>query len=149
MRLRSAAIALACAASLGRWAGPRPALRVYSGSGQLLATAPAAGGFALSFIHSINLTPVDEEFSVSAGGELVLERMLFDQLSTGMPSGDEDGFELAGGRFATRPGRRYGSISLRVSPVPGHVLSAGGRVRPLSAWAPPGGLLELRAAETP
>lgn len=76
----------------------------------------------------------------------MLQRMLFEQLSTGMPSGDDDGFAVEGGRFATRPHRSLRELQLRVSPVPGHVLTVGGVTKPLTRWAPPGGLLILRAA---
>jgi len=148
MRIRAAAVALACAASMARWAGPEPALRVFGESGESgepLATMVVGDGFTLSFIHSINLSPVDEEFAVD-DGSLLLRRMSFDQMSTGMPSGDEDGFAVEDGRFVTRPNRRYPEIAVRVSPVPGHVLSVGGRARPLTDWAPVGGLLVLRAS---
>lgn len=137
--------ALAILASLGRWLGPRPALAIYDETRTPLAAVAAPEGFALSFIHSINLSPVDEEFVIE-GDELVLVKTLFEQLSTGMPSGDEDGFAIEDGKFVTRPGRRFREIQVRISPVPGHKLSVGGRIRPLTRWAPPGGLLILKAA---
>ncbi|MBU0926272.1 MAG: DUF1850 domain-containing protein, partial [Spirochaetes bacterium] len=142
-------MALACAASALRWIGPGPALRIYGGSGVPLATISVPAGFTLSFIHSINLSPVDEAFSAGTDGYVTLERMLFDQMSTGMPSGDEDGFAVVGGRFCTTPYRRLREIAVRVSPIPGHDLRAGGRVRPLTRWAPAGGLLVMRAVARP
>ncbi len=143
---RGIAVALACAASLLRWAGAGPGLRLYGESGAVLATIDVPDGFTLSFMHSINLSPVDEEFTVSADGSILLERVLYNQMSTGMPSGDEDGFAVVDGRFATTPRRRLDEIAVRVSPIPGHVLTAGGATRPLTRWAPVGGLLTLRGA---
>jgi len=146
-KLRGAAVALAFAASILRWTGSAPAVRVYDESRLLLATVAVPDGFALSFIHSINLSPVDEDFSVSGDGSIKLERVRFDQMSTGMPSGDEDGFAVVDGRFTTKPGRNLPEIAVRVSPIPGHTFGSGGRVRPLTYWAPIGGLLVFRAAE--
>lgn len=125
------------------WAGDGSTLRLFGHDGLALATFSAPDGFSLSFVHSINLSPVDEFFSVGSG--LVLERTEFDQLSTGMPSGAEDGFSLEGGRFVTRPMRRIGALALRVSPVPGHVLGISGRRIPLTRWARPGGLLIFKS----
>lgn len=146
MRYRSAAVALACAASLLSRYGPSRALRIHDEAGRPLATLTIPATFTLSFMHSVNLSRVDEEFSVGEDGSLTLERVLFDQLSTGMPSGDEDGFSVVGGRFETRPGRRFDAIAVRISPVPGHELEANGRARPLTYWAPTGSMLRFSAA---
>ena len=143
MRLGSIAVMLACAASVGRWAGPHPALRIHDESGLLLTTIGVPDGFTISYIHSINLSPVDEVFAI-ADGALLLEREVFEQLSTGMTSGDEDGFAVENGKFVTRPMRRFADIAIRVSPVPGHVLRVGRIIRPLTGWAPVSGLLLLR-----
>ena len=119
------------------------------GTGAPLATLATPTGFVLSYVHSINLSPVDEEFSIGADGILTLERMSFDQMSTGMPSGDGEGFAVEGGRYVTRPGRRMASIPVRVSPVPGHRLTVGGRTRPLTRWGRPGDLLVLETVPAP
>jgi hypothetical protein len=146
MRLWSAAAMLALAASVAPLAGPRPALVILDEARRPLSTIAVPRGFTVSFIHSINLSPVDEEYIIDGSGSIILERMLFDQLSTGMPSGGEDGFAVEDGRFATRPHRRFDEIQVRVSPVAGHSLGHGGEMHPLTRWAPAGGLLILRAA---
>lgn len=124
--------------------GPR--LWIFDSQGRALASMRAPRGFSLHFIHSINLSPVDEEFAVTSGGELLLNRVLFDQFGTGMPTGEEDGVRMEEGRYATRPSRIYPEIALRVSPVPGHELRINGAALALKRWAEPGGLLILRAA---
>jgi hypothetical protein len=149
MKAWPAAAMLVLAASMAPWAGPRPALVILDEARRPLSTIAVPRGFTVSFIHSINLSPVDEEYVVDAAGEIILERMLFDQLSTGMPSGDEDGFAVEGGRFATRPRRRFKEIQARVSPVPGHSLEHDGKKQALTRWAPVGGLLILRGARMP
>ena len=146
MRYRSAAVALACAASLLTRYGPARALRIRDEAGRPLATIAIPATFTLSFMHSVNLSRVDEEFSVGEDGSLTLERVLYDQMSTGMPSGDEDGFAVVDGRFETRPGRRFDEIAVRISPVPGHELRENGRRRPLTYWAPIESLLRFSAA---
>lgn len=146
MKIRSMAVALACAATILRWAGPIPTLRIYDASDLVLATILVPDGFGLSFIHSINLSPVDEDFSVQNDGSIMLERVVFDQMSTGMPSGDENGFRILDGRFCTTPLLRLPEIGVRVSPVPGHVLRVRGTTQPLTRWAPISGLLVFRTA---
>jgi len=141
---RAIALALALVAPLLADSG-NAGVRVRNGAGLVLASFPSARDFTLGYVHSINLSPVDERFLVPGDGTLVLDRVTFDQLSTGMPSGDEDGFAVENGRFVTRPGRVLDRIALRVSPVPGHEMRIGGRVLPLTRWAPPGGLLYLEA----
>lgn len=146
MKIGTLAIALACAIPMVGPAGREPTLRIYGETGAPLATIVVKDGFTLSFIHSVNLSPVDEEFIVDGDGRLRLVRMSFDQMSTGMPSGDEDGFHIEDGRFVTVPDRTFSDLAVRVSPVPGHVLSANGWTRALTDWAPVGGLLVFRAA---
>lgn len=142
------AVVLACAASILRWAGPEPTLRIYGESGILEASIPVQNGFTISFIHSVNLSKVDEEFIANDDGSITLVRERFDQLSTGMPSGNEDGFAIESGHFITRPGRRFPGIAVRVSPVAGHLLRIGNKERPLTNWAPVSGLLVFSAAGT-
>ena len=146
MSVRSVAVVLACAASILRWGGATPTLRIYGETGVPLATIAVQDGFTISFVHSVNLTPVDEEFIANDDGSITLVRERFDQLSTGMPSGDEDGFAIENGHFVTKPNRRFPEIAVRVSPVAGHLLGIGTQERPLTYWAPVAGLLVFNAA---
>ena len=92
---------------------------------------------------------MDEDFSVAPDGTIVLERMYFDQFSTGMPSGSDDGFVVKDGRFVTYPGRTMKDIALRVSPLAGHTMTIRGKTVPLTRWAGTGSLLRLRGLEHP
>jgi hypothetical protein len=121
-----------------------PELRIQAEDSLILGTIQVPDGFRIRFIHSINLSPVDEEFRIAQEGTIILERMVYDQFSTGMPSGDDDGFVVEGGRFVTYPGRSMNEIALRVSPLEGHTMTYGGRTVPLTHWADKGALLRLR-----
>lgn len=78
------------------------------------------GRFAHVYIHSINLSRVDEEFTVERNGVLHLETLRYDQMSSGMPSDSEDGFSIEDGRFVLSISRRFRELPVRVSPVAGH-----------------------------
>ena len=135
---------LGVVASILYGASPDPLLRIQAEDGLILGSFRVPEGFRITFIHSINLSPVDEVFSIAPDGTIILERMLFDQFSTGMPSGDDDGFVIKGGRFVTYPGRAMNEIALRVSPLAGHTMTIRGKTVPLTRWAGTGSLLRLR-----
>jgi hypothetical protein len=124
--------------------GKVPVVRIINADGTVQATMPVPDGFALTFIHSINLSPVDEYFYVDSGGTIVMDRMVYNQMSTGMPSGDEDGFAIENGRFVVRPQRHLAELAIRVSPVPGHAFVTNGKRRELTRWGSPGALLIIK-----
>ncbi len=126
--------------------GARGRLWIYAEDGRLFAALPAEGGFAISFIHSINLSPVEEFFSLGSESSLILGKVTFAQFGTGMPTGDDEVIGMEDGLYVTKPARRFDSIELRVSPVPGHELKLDGETIPLTRWVPPGGMLRLRAS---
>ncbi|MBN1243808.1 MAG: DUF1850 domain-containing protein [Spirochaetales bacterium] len=78
------------------------------------------GRFAHVYVHSINLGRVDEEFAVEPNGVLRLERLRYDQMSSGMPSESEGSFALEDGRFVLTITRSFRELPVRVSPVAGH-----------------------------
>lgn len=147
MKLKTTYAFIVCVASLALWTGQRPALRVYDESRRLLATLACSEGFYISYIHSIHLTPVDEEFIIGDEGKLRLVRMQFNQLSTGMPYDGDEGFSVENGRFTVYPNRDFKEILLRVSPVPGHAIRLKNANYKLTKWTKAGGLLILKAAE--
>jgi hypothetical protein len=131
-------------ASILYGACPEPMLRIQAEDGMILGSLRVPDGFRITFIHSINLSPVDEDFRIAPDGTIILERMIFDQFSTGMPSGTDDGFVVKDGRFVTYPERAMREIALRVSPLAGHTMTIKGRTVPLTRWAGIGALLRLR-----
>jgi hypothetical protein len=137
-------LTLGILASILYGASPVPAVRIQAEDNLILGTLLVPDGFRVSFIHSINLSPVDEDFRISPEGKIILERMIFDQFSTGMPSGSDDGFVVKDGRFVTYPDRSMKEIALRVSPLRGHTISYQGETVALTRWAETGSLLRLR-----
>jgi len=95
-------------------------------SGRLRGTWPLAesGGFAIEFIHSVNMSPVRETFRVREGW-LVLESVRFYAFGAGVQS------DLGEGQVLTRDGDAMvisgfngalREINLMVGTVPDHVL---------------------------
>lgn len=107
------------------------------------------GTFVHRFVHSVHLSDVDEEYTIEADGSLRLTATRFDTLGVGIPSDAEGGFSQEGNRFVLRMDRRYRSLPIRVSPLPGHVILTGGRVYPLSTWIAPEDLAILEARIIP
>lgn len=61
--------------------------------GEVLFSHPVRVGesFSISFIHSVNLSPVEEIFEVRRAGELALTALEFETFGAGMPTELEPG----------------------------------------------------------
>ncbi|HSV56035.1 MAG TPA: DUF1850 domain-containing protein [Magnetospirillaceae bacterium] len=149
--LRLGIPALAAAAAIYAALLPRvTVLIIRDGRGAVLARLDLNDGrFVHRYVHSVNLTDVDEEYSVEKDGMLRLTAARFDTLGVGMPYEAEKGFSREGNRFVLRMDRSFRRIPLRVSPLPGHVVLAGGRAHPLDRWAKAGELVILEAGSIP
>lgn len=143
----AAALAAAAGSLLVPWI---PVLVIRDGQEKTLARIVCRNGtFIHRYVHSVHLTDVDEEYSIEPDGSLRLTATRFDTLGVGIPYDAEGGFSLEGNRFVLRMDRRYRSLPIRVSPIPGHVVVAGGRVYPLSTWVAPEDLAILEARIIP
>ena len=60
-----------------------------------------------------------------------------------MPNDAEGGFRLEDGRFVLALSRRFESIDVRVSPVPGHGIRLGETMLQFTDWAPAGSLIRI------
>ena len=107
------------------------------------------GTFVHRYVHSVHLSDVDEEYTIESGGILRLTATRFDTLGVGIPYDAEGGFSQDGNRFVLRMDRKYRSLPIRISPLPGHMIIAGGREYPLSRWIHPGDLAILKARFIP
>jgi len=76
--------------------------------------------FSHVYVHSINLSAVDEDFFVSQDGWLELYRLRYADTSSGMPSDGEAGFSNPDGLFVLDVSRKFKELPIRVSPVAGH-----------------------------
>lgn len=149
--LRFWILAAALVVTAGLLLVPRtPALVIRNGRGETLARIICRDGtFIHRYVHSVHLSDVDEEYTIEGDGGLRLTATRFDTLGVGIPFDAEGGFSQEGNRFVLRMDRRYRSLPIRVSPIPGHVVVTGGRVYPLSTWIAPGDLAILEARMIP
>lgn len=76
--------------------------------------------FSHVFVHSINLSLVEEAYKLSTDGALELYRLIYADTSSGMPSEGESGFYTSDGFFVLDVARNFKELPIRVSPVPGH-----------------------------
>ncbi len=104
--------------------------------------------FALNFIHSVQKTPVHEFFLISNDNKLILEKTTYHSLGVGLPFSDENGeFLNKEGEFVLNMHREFESIPIRVSPIPQHSITVGGKDYPLLDFVEPEGLLTIRAKD--
>jgi hypothetical protein len=104
--------------------------------------------FVLSFIHSVQKTPVHEYFVISGDNKLVLDKTTYHSLGVGLPFSEENGkFISKNGEFVLNMHREFESIPIRVSPIPKHSITIGGKEYPLLDFADPEDLLTIRAKD--
>ncbi|MEJ5230333.1 MAG: DUF1850 domain-containing protein [Pseudothermotoga sp.] len=80
------------------------------------------GKFTLTFVHSVEKTPVYELYEIQEDGSLHLYETRYSSLGAGLPSDGEGGFEMENGLFRVKVSRVFKEISLRVSFLDGHGL---------------------------
>jgi hypothetical protein len=125
-------------------------LQVLDGDGIVKARFELPDGvFDHVYLHSVHRSPVAERFRVEsdgcAGATMRLYELRFRDSGVGMPSEVEGGYRLEGDTFVLAMNRSFKTIPLRVSPVVGHGLSAGGVFHPFLSWAAVGRPLVLSA----
>ncbi|TYP50899.1 DUF1850 domain-containing protein [Thermosediminibacter litoriperuensis] len=85
------------------------------------------GEFTLTFLHSIEKTPVYERYSISGDNTLTIKEVRFYSLGTGLPFSPEGSFKNENGEFVVKQSKTLDKISLWVSPLPGHAVIVDGR----------------------
>mgnify|MGYP000978323464 CR=1 FL=1 len=104
--------------------------------------------FALSFIHSVQKTPVYEYFYISDDNTLILEKTKYFSLGVGLPFTEEHGsFANEDGTFIVNLNREFDVLPIRISPIPEHNLTIGNKTYPLTNFAEPENLLNFRAKD--
>ncbi len=76
--------------------------------------------FILTFVHSVEKTPVYEFYEVLADGTLYLYKTRYSSMGAGLLFQAEGSFEIKDGFFEAEIFRKFKEISLRVSHLDGH-----------------------------
>ncbi|HHX23787.1 MAG TPA: DUF1850 domain-containing protein [Thermoanaerobacterales bacterium] len=105
--------------------------------------------FTLSYIHSVQKTPVYEVFEIDEDNKLILKETTFSSLGVGLPFTEENGvFRNEQGKFKlTGLNREFTSIAIRVSPIPKHTIIIGENTHPLLSIVAPDDLVKIAAAD--
>jgi len=105
--------------------------------------------FTLSFIHSVQKTPVYEMYYIDDDNNLILKETRYYSLGVGLPFTAENGhFSNENGEFRiTGLNRKFPSISIMVSPIPGHVIIIGDKEYPLLSFTKPEESINIKAVE--
>ncbi|NLZ52645.1 MAG: DUF1850 domain-containing protein [Thermoanaerobacteraceae bacterium] len=105
--------------------------------------------FTLSYIHSVQKTPVHEVFKIDEDNRLILTETTFSSLGVGLPFTEENGdFRNEEGKFKlTGLNREFTSIAIRVSPIPKHTITVGEKTYFLLSFVAPDDLVKITAAD--
>lgn len=131
---------------------PRSYLQVVGESGPAFFLPFSRGEtFSVYYLHSVEKTPVLENFTVGEGGRLLLAATEYRSLGVGLSFLEEEGKLVnEGGRFIlTGQNRSFGELCLRVSPVAQQALLYRGRRIDLNGLYPPGSLVRIRVVRRP
>jgi Uncharacterized conserved protein len=102
--------------------------------------------FSLKYTHSVQKTPVSENFVIVAADELILDSTVYQTYGVGLPFLPSEGhFEQQGDKFVlTGLERRFDKISVHAGPIAKLVLETGNQVVPLYAFHEGGALVTIR-----
>jgi hypothetical protein len=111
-------------------------------------TIPVSKGdtFSLKYTHSVQKTPVVENFSIVAADELVLESTVYQTYGVGLPFLPGEGhFVRQGNDFIlTGIGRRFDKLSVHAGSIAGLVLEVHNQTIPLYALHEGGAFVSIR-----
>ncbi|WP_276273506.1 DUF1850 domain-containing protein [Haloarcula litorea] len=121
-----AILVVVCVGSAGAVPTERVLVAADAETGETYLTAPVENGttVALTYTHSVEQTPVVDEYAVR-GDRLVMTRMVFESYGWGLPSGADVARE--NGSFVFDPDRSYTRLTVAPGEVAGHTLRVGDR----------------------
>lgn len=134
----------------GIWWGGSPRLFIVGEQG-LIATMPAYQGkpLEISFIHSVQKTPVEEYLEISEDlSQIVLKSTRYHSFGVGLPFQEADAiFYQDGDDFVMdNMNRRFDSLSLRTGVGTQLTVNADGRAFPMYEMFPPGYRIDIFVA---
>jgi hypothetical protein len=124
-----------------------PCLLIETEQGVLTSRWASSGDtFCLSYTHSVQKTPVRENFVVNSNGELKLVSTEYKSFGVGLPFLASDGtFTMKQDRFVLEDiNRIFPTVRLRVGPEAKLVLEYAGETIPLYAMLAPGSFVQIR-----
>lgn len=109
---------------------------------------PVRGEFALTYVHSVTGTPVEEIYRAEQDG-FVQTSIRFEQHGPGLPTEPDAGetWQRRDGRFVVTMARRFGGIEMRVHADQSPQLRSGDETIDLAQWG--NRAVALRAARCP
>ena len=101
----------------------------------LLALPAGDATFAITYVHSVTRTPVEERYRIS-GSEIIESEIRFEQHGPGLPTEADPGgtFARSDGRFIVTMDRHFPEIVMQVHADQSPRLSAGSRSIDLAQW---------------
>jgi hypothetical protein len=102
---------------------------------QRIALPAPAPDFAITYIHSVTRTPVEERYRVD-GAAIVETQIAFSQHGPGLPTAADAGstMRMVDGRIVVTMARSFDAIVMRVHADQSPQLQAAGRATDLAAW---------------
>lgn len=143
-------ILLVLFAGVGVYFFTRYCLYVRTADGTVLTSGATYPGdtFSLRFIHSVQKTPVVENFRITSGGRLELQSTVYQSFGVGLPFLASEGqFAIVGDKFVLQNmGRVFRRISLRTGPEAQLTMLYRGREWPLYRDLPAGSRVDIYVA---
>ncbi len=114
---------------------------------RLIIPVKKGDSFSLKYTHSVQKTPVAENFIVVGADDMVLDSTVYETYGVGLPFLPGEGhFEQQDGKFVlTGLGRKFAKVSLHVGPIAGQILELGGQKISLYALHEGGAFVTIRA----
>ena len=106
-----------------------------------------ARDFSLKFIHSVEKTPVIENFHIREDGKFILISSLYRSYGVGLPTLPDEGkltISADGWFLLENMNREFQDIRVRVGPEAKLILKYEKKEYPLFEWYPPGSLVIIR-----
>lgn len=131
----------------GLFLATRLCLYIETDQGKIM-TIPVSKGdtFSLKYTHSVQKTPVAENFVIVAADELILDSTVYQTYGVGLPFLPGEGrFERQGNNFVlTGLGRRFDKVAVHAGPEAGLVLETDNQIVPLYTLHDGGAFVTIR-----
>jgi len=131
------------------WPLPTLCIRQYDSDHRLFVPLPKAKTFSFYYLHSVQKTPVQENYVLASGNKLRLVSTDYQSYGVGLPFLPEEGTLVNdNGKFRlTEINRLYSKIDMAFMPLAEHALLYEGKRYDFERYFDAGSLLEITAAD--